>query len=138
MIEADLREFLLQISEVRAFAGSGKAARIRPAKLHQDDKKGIVYTRLGNVRDRATNGRTGYATARIRLDFVNVEEPGQAAYLEAKAVFDAMRNIVDGYRGPMGDSMVQDAQIQNDRDEWDETVLTFVVRCDVVLDYDEG
>ncbi len=141
MIHEDLRTFMLSCEGLTNLVGKGDAARIFPLKLPQDTPVGLVYTPIDSPRDYALDGRTGLATARIQLDLVNLEATGQvgaAKFKAAKTALDALRNILDGYAGGMGESVVQMARIENDRSEWDETTRGYLVGFDVVLIFDEG
>lgn len=142
MIETDLRSFLLGVPALVALTGddsnAGKPARICPVKLPQGSMIGLVYTTISKTRDRGFDGRSGYCDARIQLDFVDLESDGVASYSEAKAAMDAVRNVLDGYSGPMGGSIVQLAEVDGDRDSWEETVRAYVIGFDVILRFDEG
>lgn len=142
MIEGDLRGFLLAVPELVRLVGddtgAGPPARICPLKLPQGTPRGLVYTLISKARDRTTNGRSGFCTARFQLDFMAIEDDDVAGYSEGKTAMDAVRNVLDSYSGPMGDSVVQDTRIENDRDEWDETTRSYLVGFDVLLDFDEG
>ena len=141
MIHDDLRTFMLSCETLTNLVGLGKDARIFPLKLPQDTPSGLVYTPIDSPRDYALDGRTGLATARIQLDLVNLESSGQSAlaqFKRAKTAMNALRNILDGYAGGMGESVVQMARIENDRSEWDESIRGYLVGYDVVLVYDEG
>lgn len=136
-IEEGLAAFLVANAGVNALI----SGRVYPNKLPQDvTLPAITYQRIDSPRIHAhdSSGATGTARPRMQIDcWAGGSEP----YKSAKAISDAVRAALDGYRGTFGTVnpvTVQSALIQNER--WNDQADAGVGRmtCDYIIWHLEG
>lgn len=119
-------------------AASGVAAlvatRIHPLTAPQSETVPfITYQRISAERTRDTRGPTGRARTRLQVD-------GYAAtYPEAKALANAVRQALDGWRGTAASVRVWSAALESDVDFYEDTVdpKLFRVSMDFIITHDE-
>jgi hypothetical protein len=76
-------------------------------------------------------GVSGIAMPRYQLDCWSDN------YEEAKDVADAVRVALDGFKGRMGNVMVQAVFVEDDRDRYDVTTKQHRVQVDAVMWHEE-
>lgn len=79
-------------------------------------------------------GRTGFAKARIQLDFIARETASKTDYAIIKEIADAARNALDGFKGSLGGVTVDYCKVEIN-DDWAEVHKLPVQRFDVIVNY---
>ena len=108
-------------------------ARIYPVVVPQDaDLPALVYQRISSVRDHTHDATTGLAHPRIQVTAI------ATTYNAAKTLANAVRTLLDNYKGPTSDGVVIDAILfQNEMDVFnlagDQRLNTFGVMVDFVV-----
>lgn len=120
MIEYDLQTFLQG-----NLAGSVK---VYPLRLPQDAiLPAVIYRRISGQRLRSIEGPAGMARPRIELNAYAVR------YTEAKALATEIRRLLDGYRGRIGASQVENIIIDSDQDLLDDTTGHYRIIIDAII-----
>jgi hypothetical protein len=92
-----LRAFLAADAAIAALVVSGLLTRIYPVKLPQGiTAASIVYNEISGQGDHHNEGASGLV--RVRMQIAAWAQTADAAH----ALFLAVKNRLDGYRGPMG------------------------------------
>lgn len=114
MLEDDIRTYLLTQLPITTLVGTdstGSPARIWPQDRRQSiTASAIVYTRLNTDHLHTLTAAAGYATA-----FVEFECFG-ATYAAAKALGEALRGELQGYRGAMGSTTIRGVLLEDESD----------------------
>ena len=79
-------------------------------------------------------GRTGFAKARIQLDFIARETSLKTDYAIIKEIADAVRNALDGFKGSLGGVTVDYCKVELN-DDWADVHRLPVQRFDVLVNY---
>jgi hypothetical protein len=110
MIDADLRTLLLADATVAGMVGT----RIYPLFVPQDSAfPAIRYQRLVTPRTRSLLGPSGLAAPTFQYDCYGEQPSGVT---EAKLLAEAVRHVLDGYRGTAGASFIEGAMVVDERD----------------------
>lgn len=110
MIEAAIRSLLLANSAVAAIVGT----RIYPATSPQGvTSPRIVYERISTMRVHSMAGATGLVRPRIALDCFG------DGYAGSKALGDAVRLALDGYKGIAGEDRIYGVFLDSQSDVLD-------------------
>lgn len=108
-LEEGLVTYLMQAAGVSDLIGS----RLRPNKLKQSDiLPGVTYTVLSEFTQYGIAETSGLPTRRLQIDI------WAETYLSAQAVYTKLRTLLNGYRGSMGDVVVQCCRIEDTRDAY--------------------
>ena len=109
----DLRTFLLGDPGLSGLVGT----RVYPLRLPQQPAlPAVTYAWVGGDRAHVLAGPAGVASPRLQFDC------WAGTYLQAHAVFDALRRRLDGYRGLAGAATrVQGAFLEAERDFYEES-----------------
>jgi hypothetical protein len=106
--------------------------RIYPLQVPQDvDLPAMAYQRISGPRDQSQAGPSGLVWARIQLTFLG------STYLEAKTVAGAVRGSIDGFKGTMGDVVVNACHLENEIDDWSPSFEKATVQHDYGIWYQE-
>lgn len=109
-VASDLRSFLLADATLTGLVG----LRVHPAILPQSGPfPAITYQWTSGTRYQTSDGPVGLSRPRIQLDC------WAETYLQAEAVFEALRRRLDGFVGVMGGSPgtpVQGVFFESERD----------------------
>jgi hypothetical protein len=92
MSEAFIVARLAEVSAVTALVGTRVYPGVAPTNAIRPY---VVYTRITTPRVRSTKGLSHLASPRYQID------AWAASALEAKAVIDAVRDALDGYKGTL-------------------------------------
>lgn len=79
-------------------------------------------------------GRSGFATARIQLDFMAKETASKSDYAIIKEIAVSARNALDGFKGSLGGVTVDYCKVEL-TDDWADVHKLPVQRFDVILNY---
>jgi hypothetical protein len=112
------------------------STRVYPLVIPQDIAlPAIAYQRISGPRELAHDGPTGMARARIQITCQ------AATYTAAKAVAEAVRLALDGFRGPVAANsevlVVEIAALANELDGYEFETAATSVRVDYMLLYVE-
>lgn len=117
MIEDNIRTYLLTQSPITALVGTDSAGS--PARIFAVDRRqgitadSIIYERLGTERDPMLASAQGAAEALLEFDCVS------PTYAGAKALGNALRGELDGFRGAMGDATIHWCSLDDESDDYD-------------------
>ena len=107
------------------------STRIYPMLVPQDsDLPAIAYQRISRIGQHSHDGASVPARARIQITCL------ASTYSGAKALAGAVEDALDGYSGTVS-SVVIDAFLDNELDEWAGTFDLPVVRQDYLIWYEE-
>ena len=110
MIEQGLVTFLLAQAELSALIG----ARLHDLVLPQSPTlPAVVWQRISGDHDVTHDGPSGLVTARFQFSCWG------RTTLEAAQVGEALRRVLHGYAGPMGDETAHAVFLLDDRDLFD-------------------
>lgn len=145
-IEAAFITYVLTQQTVTTLIGN----RIRPARTNQAPVKEktaamvgdgdlpprVTVDRIGGPNTVALTGATTYTAARLQVDVV------AGSYASAKAVRNALRNCLHGYRGWMGDVFVGSCRLEDEHDFSDasaglDSAATDGISMDFILEHQE-
>jgi len=128
-LRPELRLFLLDDASVFSAVGG---ARIFPVVLAEGEKRpSLVYNTITETTDHHTQGPSGLVMVRMQLD-AYAQLPDDADTL-ARAVKDHL----DGYRGPMGAIAVQGAFAETARTDYQSEPKLYRVSRDYRIFYGE-
>ena len=128
-IAADIVAFLLADSTLGGLIGT----RLYPLKLPQDPTMpAITYQWISGARVHSTDGASGLSSPRIQFDCWAL------TYLEAEAVFEALRKRLDGFQGTAGASRIQAAFFESERDLYDDEARLYRRSTDFFVWYEEA
>lgn len=123
-IEEALSTKLRSTAAVSALVGN----RIYPGKAPQGTTSAyVVYDLLGGENVGAHDGFTGLRSGRISFACCAPK------YGEAKAVAEAVRLALAGWRGVQGALEISVPQVFEDEDLWDDTLSLYVIVVDMEL-----
>ena len=117
MLGPALRSLLLADATVSGLVGT----RIYPVRLPQGvTYPAISYTTISGTRPQNTTGSSGQSGPRIQLDFWSL------SFAEAKALSEAARLVLQGFKGDAGSPAVaiQGAFFDSERDWFDPDAST--------------
>lgn len=104
------------------------STRIHPARAPQGTKEAyVVYDLIGGENVAAHDGFTGLRTGRISFSCC------AGKYAEAKAVAEAVRTALAGWRGHARALEVVVPRVYEDEDGWDDTLALYVIVVDMEL-----
>lgn len=104
------------------------ADRVYPKQLPQDPTTpAIVYHRISGPREHSHDGSSGLAHPRFQLDMY------AGSYLEAKALADAVRVAIDGYKGTVEGVEIQAIFLENDDDGHDDELKVYWFQADYII-----
>lgn len=127
-IRAGLRTFLQADAAVAALVGT----RVYPVKLPQGVKDAsLVYNEISGQSDHHMEGPSGLVT--VRMQIAAWAQSADAAH----ALFLAVKEAIDGYRGMMGSVEVQGVFIDSWRDLDDTTANLRGKVADYFIHYSE-
>lgn len=108
-IDEGLVAYLLQSAGVTDLIGT----RLRPGRLKQSDTlPAVTYTVLSELTDYGLSASSGLPVRRLQLDVW-----GQT-YTSAQTVALKFRDLLNGYRGLMGDVYVQCSRVEDTRSDY--------------------
>lgn len=124
-IEAAMRAHLIADPGVSGLVGQ----RIYPIAMPQGTTlPAITYQRVSTVRIGSKQGPTGMAQPRLQINCWS------KSYGDAKALADAVRVALDGYRGLMGGAVdVWETVVGTDVDLYEEDLGIYHVAVDVTI-----
>ncbi len=107
-------------------------ARLYPLILPQDPTvPAITYQVISGHRFHSTDGASGLSTPRIQFDC------WAKTYLEAEALFEALRKRLDGFQGLAVSTKVQAAFFESERDDYDDAARLYRRSADFFVWYEE-
>ena len=128
-IASDLRTFLLADATLGGLIGT----RLYPLKLPQDPTvPAMTFQWISGQRAHAADGAVGLASPRVQFDC------WAETYLEAEAVFEALRKRLDGFRGTAGSSRVQGAFFETERDDYEDEGRLYRRSADFFIWHEEA
>lgn len=135
-IRPALRAFLAADAAIAALVVSGSVTRIYPGKLPQGiTAASLVYSEISGQGDHHNEGASGLV--RVRMQIAAWATTADAAH----ALFLAVKNRLDGYRGAMGSGAsevtVQGAFIDSWRDLDDDAANLRGKIADYFINYEE-
>lgn len=117
MIEDGLYSYLSAQTNLTDLIGEGVNVGLFPNYLPVGASLPLVtYNRMGSSHGKFLNGAIGQAEARFQLDCYASDDTGYSA---VKNIADVLRLKLDGYRGWMGTTFVNDCEISNQTDFYD-------------------
>lgn len=133
MIEKSLAAYLLKATRVTALTTAifgVSAPQGQPLPY-------ITYARVSGDHQHHLRGASGVVQVRIQIDAYGTD------YANAKAIGEAIRQTIDGYRGPMEQDFVQSIRIDNDEDSYSEPQHgegkpTFIFSSDYMIWFTES
>lgn len=131
-IRKGLRTFLLADAAVAALVVTGNQVRVYPVKIEQGvTAASIVLNEISGQGDHHMQGASGLVRTRMQIGAWATTADA------AHAVFLAVKEAIDGYRGMMGDVDVQGVFIDSWRDI-DDTVANLRGKvADYFITYEE-
>lgn len=125
---ADIEQGLVTYLLARAGVTALVAARIYPeivpqAEKGEDNYPAITYQVISEPNVRSLSGASGLAYPRIQINCWS------RRYSVTKALRNAVRDALDGYRGSMGDVTVHECSKESERTLTDELPATAGVRA---------
>lgn len=109
-VESGLYSYLTAQSAVTSLVST----RIYPLAAPQDAAMPfVVYQRISDRHEHHMGGASGVATATIQLDAY------ASTYLSAKAIAEALRGELQGYRGTMGSYAVRRCHLDGTQDDYE-------------------
>ncbi len=122
---SDLYTWLIAQSAITSITGSGSAARVYPLASPPLDPNAsvqptLIYLQTNRQDEEVLNGKA-YKVA--EYEFVSMA----ADHMQAHTLSEALESVLDRYRGAMGSTTVQWAQLQDAYDEIDVGSGTFFV-----------
>lgn len=132
-IEEGLVTYLGQSAGVPDLIGT----RLRPNRLKQSDVlPAVTYTVISKVTDYGLDSSSGLPVKRLQLDV------WASTYVSAQTVADKLRFLLDGYRGSMGDVVVQCSRVEDVRDDYvpdpqQDDKGTYLISLDIALACEE-
>lgn len=126
-IEEAIRAILVANSTVKAIT-----TRIYPSTLPQDPIYPLIlYIRISGYRDNALTGPSGLANPRFQI------EAWATTYSAAKALANAIRGALNGYRGTVGQVSIGSFLIQSERDIYEPEAACHRVVMDYTIWHSE-
>lgn len=126
-IEAVITKHLTENAGVAALI----AGRVYPKQLPQGPTyPAIVYHRISGPRVHSHDGASGLAYPRFQFDCF------AKTHVQAKALCDAVRLAIDGFKGLMGGAGGVDVQAvfcEDDTDDYDDELKVHVQQLDAVF-----
>lgn len=114
-LEAELRTFLLGDATIAGLLGA--AGAVYPAPAPQNTPSPFVtFQRIAADRIYSLRGPSGLAGPLIQIDCWSEQPELGGSYAQAKALGEAVRKRLDGYRGAMGSVAVKEITIEGERD----------------------
>jgi len=117
VIDNDIRTYLLTQSPITSIVGSdatGSPARISPSDRREGiTADSIVYERVATDHEHNLTAAQGYSTAIFEFDCISTSKAG------AKALGEALRGEMDGFRGTMGSTTVTGVLMEDEHDDFD-------------------
>lgn len=128
MLEAGFSAHLLDQVPITTLIGTGDRARIWPVRLPQGTREqitpAITFQRVAGIPEYHSRGLAGLVMVRLQVDC------WASSYQVAKALADAVRVAVDGFRGAMDAEVVQGVFLRGDRDLYESAVDVHRVNMD--------
>ena len=126
-IEKAIRSILVNDSTVKAIT-----TRCYPGKIPQNPEYPlIVYHKVTGMRDHHLQGPSGLAHPRFQV------EAWATTYDAAKALANAIRGALDGYKGTVGAVAIGSILIESERDVYEEAVSCHRVIMDFFVWHSE-
>ena len=126
-IEKAIRSFLFNDSTVKAIT-----TRCYPGKIPQDPTYPlIVYYKVTGMRDHHLQGPSGLTHPRFQV------EAWATTYAAAKALANAIREALDGYKGTVGTVVIGSILIESERDVYEDAVSCHRVIMDFFVWHSE-
>lgn len=126
-IEAAITKHLTENAGVASLA----AGRVYPGHLPQKPTlPAIVMHRISGPREHSHDGSSGLAHPRFQFDV------WAGSHVKAKALAEAVRAAMDGFRGTMGGAggvEVSGCFLEDDDDGYDDALELFVWRMDFIV-----
>ncbi len=110
-IETDLITYLKAAPTVSALVSTRVYPVVAPQGEHKNDR--IVIVRSGGSRIGSFDG-PGLAKARIQVGCFS------ESYVDAKALADVVRELLDNFKGTMGSVNVRSVTLIDDQDQFDD------------------
>ena len=111
-VETDLRTYLLSQSPVTTLVG---AAGVYCGNIEDDAADPVVcIKRVSGGRQHTLTAGAGFASPRIQLDVYS------QSYVDAKAVAEAVRGEMQGFKGTWGSTTVSSVVFENEVDLYEE------------------
>lgn len=131
-IELAVYAILKAASAVTTLVGGSTSPRIYPVVVPQDaTMPAIAYQRISSYRRPVHGSPTSLARPRVQLTILDV------TYSGVKALADACREAMDGYRGSAGGVTVGVAMAEDETDEYGTANNLHVVRQDYMIWHSE-
>ena len=126
-IEEAIHDILIADSAVQALT-----TRCYPSTLPQDPAYPLIlYMRVYGARENALEGPVGMANPHFQI------ETWAKTYAAAKALAQAVRNALNGYRGTSGTVRIGSFLIQSERDVYESAVACHRIIMDYSIWHDE-
>jgi hypothetical protein len=135
-IRPALRSFLVADATIAALVKTGSTTRIYPGKMPQGQTlTSIVYSEISGQGDQHSQGASGLARVRMQLTaWATTADAAHALYL-------AIKERIDGYRGTMGSGAplvnVQGVFLDSWRDIEDTEANLIGKAADYFINYEE-
>jgi hypothetical protein len=127
MIEQAIRYILVNDATVKAIT-----THCWPVMIPQDATYPLIlYTRISGERDHVLQGPSGMAHPRFQLDAF------AETYTGAKALANAIREALDGYRGTAAGTRIGSCLIDSERDIYESEIEIYRISQDYMIWCDE-
>ena len=128
-IASDVRTFIIADATITGLI----AARLYPIILPQEPTMpAMTYQWISGTRFHSMDGASKLSGPRVQFDC------WAATYLDAEALFEALRKRLDGYRGPAGSSTIQGAFFSSERDLYESEPKLYRRSVDFFIFHTEG
>lgn len=128
-IRPALRTFLLADMDI---SDAVDGERIYPVVLPQGvTDPSIVYNRISAIGDHHMQGASGLTRTRMQVDAYATTHDAAAS------LADAIKEVLDGYRGLMGSVTVQGVFFDTEREDYQDDVKLYRVSRDYFIWYEE-
>lgn len=104
---------------------------------HQEVPQGVTgwaYSVISDKQDLGHGGALNFYKARIQVDLQYEATASKSASMVTHEIADAMRAVLDGYKGAMGSATVRFCQTEI-TDDWSQASESPSVRFDIVINY---
>ncbi len=95
---------------------------------------GWAYSVVDDAQEIGHGGGQKLYKARLQVDLQYPASTSKSAYRVSHEIAEAMRAVLDGYRGPMGSANVHFCKTET-TDDWANIAQTSSVRFDILINY---
>lgn len=135
VIEEAIKSLLVNDAGVNAIIGG----RVHPQKLPQQPVlPAISFQRITTDRVRSHDGPSGLAAPTFQFNCWASDTESKSGYQQAKDLVNALRLLIDGFRGVSQGVNIRAVFVEDDRDDQDEDRVFERIMLDAVIWHEEA